>query len=79
MPPNTTYSGWGGQLHSPVKKYFKYCVDGKDINRVSDFFDKNVVIYLPDCSGPIYGIDLFKKELKECVTDRYEKIKTTML
>ena len=19
MPPNTTYSGWGGQLHSPVK------------------------------------------------------------
>ena len=18
MPPNTTYSGWGGQLHSPV-------------------------------------------------------------
>ena len=21
MPPNTTYSGWGGQLHSPVFKY----------------------------------------------------------
>ena len=21
MPPNTTYSGWGGQLHSPVNYY----------------------------------------------------------
>lgn len=27
MPPNTTYSGWGGQLHSPVEYYNQKFID----------------------------------------------------
>ena len=32
MPPNTTYSGWGGQLHSPVLLYNIFMFRTKDRN-----------------------------------------------
>ncbi len=60
-----------------VKAYFKYCVDGKDVERVNEFFDENVVIHRPDCPGPLVGLEVFKKGLRENVTDRYEAIVTT--
>lgn len=60
-----------------VKAYFKYCVDGKDVERVIKFFDENVVIHRPDCPEPLVGLEVFKKGLRDNVTDRYETIVTT--
>lgn len=62
---------------SVVKDYFKYCVDGKDVERVAEFFAEDVIVHRPDCAEPLVGITLFKKMLKEHVTDRYESISTT--
>lgn len=60
-----------------VKAYFQYCVDGKDVERMSEFFDENVVIHRPDCPEPLVGLEVFKKGLRDNVTDRYETIVTT--
>ena len=60
-----------------VKKYFKYCVDGKDAQRVDEYFAKDVIIHRPDCDAPIHGIENFKQALIEHVLDRYESIVTT--
>lgn len=60
-----------------VKKYFKYCVDGKDVGRVSEYFDKDVVIHRPDCDAPIHGVESFKQALLKHVVDRYQSITTT--
>lgn len=60
-----------------VKAYFKYFVDGKDVERVNEFFDENVVIHRPDCPGLLVGLEVFKKGLRENVTDRYKTIVTT--
>ena len=60
-----------------VKDYFKYCVDGKDISRVKEFFAENVIIHRTDCDEPVTGIDIFKQKLRECVTERYESLHTT--
>jgi len=60
-----------------VKNYFKYCVDGMDVNRVAEYFDANVIVHRPDCDAPIQGVDNFKRALKENVTDRYQSIQTT--
>lgn len=60
-----------------VKKYFKYCVDGKDALRVDEYFAKDVIIHRPDCDAPIHGIENFKQALTEHVLDRYESIVTT--
>ena len=38
-----------------VKNYFKYCVDGKDAERVSEYFDADVIVHRPDCDAPIHG------------------------
>jgi len=42
-----------------VKSYFKYCVDGKDVERVSEYFDVDVVVHRPDCDAPIGGLENF--------------------
>ncbi|MBB6290537.1 MULTISPECIES: ester cyclase [unclassified Pseudomonas] len=60
-----------------VKSYFKFCVDGKDVDRVSEFFANDVIVHRPDCVTPIVGVKLFKEALKLNVTDRYESICTT--
>ncbi|MBK5395938.1 ester cyclase [Pseudomonas sp. TH39(2020)] len=60
-----------------VKNYFKFCVDGKDVDRVAEFFAEDVVVHRPDCIAPIVGMGPFKKALKLNVTDRYESIHTT--
>nr|BFD42052.1 hypothetical protein FFPRI1PSEUD_35510 [Pseudomonas sp. FFPRI_1] len=60
-----------------VKSYFEVCVDGKDVERVSEFFAADVVIHRPDCSLPIVGLEPFKSALRFNVTDRYESIHTT--
>lgn len=60
-----------------VKNYFKFCVDGKDVDRVAEFFAEDVVVHRPDCIAPIVGMEPFKKALKLNVTDRYESIHTT--
>jgi ketosteroid isomerase-like protein len=60
-----------------VKDYFRFCVDGKDVERVGEFFAADVVIHRPDVPEPILGIELFKVALKAAVTDRYETIETT--
>lgn len=60
-----------------VKAYFKYCVDGKDVERVSEFFTEDVVIHRPDCPAPLVGLEVFKKGLRENVTDLYDSIVTT--
>ncbi|WP_145338197.1 MULTISPECIES: ester cyclase [unclassified Pseudomonas] len=60
-----------------VKSYFKFCIDGKDVDRVSEFFANDVIVQRPDCVTPIVGVKLFKEALKLNVTDRYESICTT--
>ena len=60
-----------------VKKYFSICVDGKDINRVSEFFADDVIVHRPDVSEPIVGLEKFKRALRDNVTDRYRSIRTT--
>jgi predicted ester cyclase len=60
-----------------VRAYFRYCIDGKDVERVGEFFDKNVIVYRTDCSYPLRGLEAFKKGLRENVTDRYETITTS--
>lgn len=60
-----------------VKKYFKYCVDGKDVERVAEFFADDVVVHRPDCPAPIVGVEPFKQALRLNVTERYESIATT--
>ncbi|MNC36552.1 SnoaL-like polyketide cyclase [compost metagenome] len=60
-----------------VKSYFKYCVDGKQTNRVSEFFAEDVVVHRPECAEPIVGVAKFKAALQLHVTDRYESIHTT--
>lgn len=60
-----------------VKNYFKYCVDGKDTDRVFEYFDADVVVHRPDCDAPIRGVENFKRALEENVTDRYQSIRTT--
>ena len=60
-----------------VKQYFKFCVDGKDVERAEEFFADDVVVHRPDCSAPIVGVKRFKEALKLNVTDRYESIHTT--
>lgn len=60
-----------------VKSYFKYCVDGKQTERVSEFFAEDVVVHRPDCAEPIIGVEKFKAALQFNVTDRYESIHTT--
>lgn len=60
-----------------VKAYFKYCVDGKEVERVGDFFAEDVVIHRPDCPEPLIGLDVFKKGLRANVTDLYDSIVTT--
>lgn len=60
-----------------VKSYFKVCVDGKDVERVSEFFAEDVVIHRPDCAAPIVGIESFKAALRLNVTERYDAIHTT--
>lgn len=60
-----------------VRNYFKFCVDGKDVNRVTDYFADDVVVHRPDCDAPIIGVRLFKEALALNVTDRYESICTT--
>ncbi|PWU29659.1 polyketide cyclase [Pseudomonas sp. RW407] len=59
-----------------VKNYFKYCVDGKDVERVADYFAADVVVHRPDCDAPIRGLENFKRALSENVLDRYETITT---
>ncbi|SDJ59509.1 SnoaL-like polyketide cyclase [Pseudomonas delhiensis] len=59
-----------------VKNYFKYCVDGKDVERVADYFAADVVVHRPDCDAPIRGLENFKQALSENVLDRYETITT---
>ncbi|MDN7676475.1 ester cyclase [Burkholderia oklahomensis] len=60
-----------------VASYFKYCVDGKDADRVLEYFDANVVVHRPDCDAPIRGVENFKRALIENVIDRYDSIHTT--
>ncbi|CAI1630390.1 ester cyclase [Serratia proteamaculans] len=60
-----------------VKNYFSICVDGKDVERVSEFFADDVIIHRPDVAEPIVGIDPFKTALRLHVTDRYASIQTT--
>lgn len=60
-----------------VKNYFKYCVDGKDAERVYEYFDDNVVVHRPDCEAPIGGLENFKRALSANVLDRYQTIETT--
>ncbi|APC18008.1 polyketide cyclase [Pseudomonas frederiksbergensis] len=60
-----------------VKNYFKFCVDGKNVELVSDFFAEDVVVHRPDCVAPIVGLELFKSALRLNVTDRYDSIHTT--
>ncbi|MCG8291467.1 ester cyclase [Pseudomonas entomophila] len=60
-----------------VKKYFKYCVDGKHTDRLSEYFDADVTVHRPDCEAPIRGVENFKRALIENVLDRYESIHTT--
>ncbi|WET39358.1 ester cyclase [Citrobacter enshiensis] len=60
-----------------VKAYFKYCVDGKDVERVSEFFSEDVVNHRPDCPAPLVGLEVFKKGLRDNVTDLYDSIVTT--
>lgn len=60
-----------------IKNYFAFCVDGKDVERVGEFFAENVMIHRPDCPEPLCGLDIFKKMLREHVTERYESITTT--
>jgi len=60
-----------------VKNYFKYCVDGKDAERVSEYFDADVIVHRPDCDAPIHGLDNFKQALSTNVLDRYQTINTT--
>ena len=60
-----------------VNNYFKYCVDGKDVERVFEYFDANVIVHRPDCEAPIQGVENFKQALIENVIDRYDSIHTT--
>lgn len=60
-----------------INNYFMYCVDGKDVERVGEYFAEDVVVHRPDCSEPLKGLTLFKEMLREHVTDRYESIMTT--
>lgn len=60
-----------------VKDYFKYCVDGKNVERVSEYFDVDVVVHRPDCDAPIVGLENFKRALSANVIERYKTIKTT--
>lgn len=60
-----------------VKKYFEVCVDGKDVERVSDYFAEDVIVHRPDCPEPIVGIEKFKHALSANVTDRYDSIRTS--
>lgn len=60
-----------------VKNYFKYCVDGKDVERVAEYFDTNVIVHRPDCDAPILGVENFKLALAENVTNRYQSTHTT--
>ena len=61
-----------------VRSYFSICVDGKDVDRVGEFFDEHVVVYRPDAPAPIIGLESFKNALRVNVTDRYESIKTSI-
>lgn len=60
-----------------VKRYFSICVDGKDVDRLQEFFDDDVVVYRPDSVAPIVGLEDFKIALRANVTDRYKSIRTT--
>lgn len=60
-----------------VKNYFKHCVDGKNVDRVDEYFAADVVVHRPDVPQPIVGVDAFKLALRHNVTDRYETIQTT--
>jgi|ERR1019366_4211956 ketosteroid isomerase-like protein len=60
-----------------VKKCFEICVDGKDVDRVSEYFAENVVVHRPDVPEAIIGVEQFKHALRLNVTDRYQSIKTT--
>lgn len=60
-----------------VINYFKYCVDGKDVERVSEYFSEDLCILRPDCAEPITTLEQFKMSLSACVVDRYESIETT--
>ncbi|WP_421253610.1 ester cyclase [Aeromonas jandaei] len=60
-----------------VINYFKYCVDGNDVERVSEYFSEDLCIFRPDCAEPITTLEQFKKSLSACVVDRYESIETT--
>lgn len=43
-----------------VINYFKYCVDGKDVERVSEYFSEDLCIFRPDCAEPITTLEQFK-------------------
>ncbi|MBY7699342.1 polyketide cyclase [Vibrio harveyi] len=61
-----------------VRDYFKYCVDGKQTDRVSEYYHAtNLIIHRPDCDEPISDLVTFELKLRECVTDRYESIETS--
>lgn len=60
-----------------VINYFKYCVDGKDVERVGEYFSDELCIFRPDCEAPITSIEQFKRSLSACVVDRYESIETS--
>ncbi|MNZ77253.1 SnoaL-like polyketide cyclase [compost metagenome] len=60
-----------------VKNYFKYCVDGKDAERVCEYFDADVIVHRPDCDAPIHGLENFKRALRTNVLERYQTITTT--
>ncbi|MDD0982049.1 hypothetical protein [Pseudomonas shahriarae] len=50
-----------------VKKYFKYCVDGKDVERVAEFFADDVVVvalmHHAKGSNIWHGFDVSGKDL----------------
>ncbi|MEZ9424723.1 ester cyclase [Vibrio lentus] len=60
-----------------VKDYFKFCVDGKETNRVGEFFAEDALIHRPDCGKTLRGLVQFEAKLKSCVTERYESVETS--
>ncbi|TVU59212.1 ester cyclase [Vibrio atlanticus] len=60
-----------------IRNYFKFCVDGKNTERVGEFFHPDLKIHRPDCKEPISDLTNFECKLRECVTERYDSINTT--
>lgn len=59
-----------------VKAYFEHCVDGKQIDRMDEYFSRDVVVHRPDVDQPIVGLEKFKEAVRVNVIDRYERIQT---